>query len=653
MVIKFFRWSHGSKRLFGVFIIAAVLVCCGPLKDAHAIQPLVISPNQGRFELGPHLEILEDKNREWTIDDVSSPKFAHRFQPINSKVINLGITAAAIWMRFSIDSGKQGKEPDPAHRKWYLDFDRDFLEQCDLFIPIVSDEQASVKKRWRVIGSAGREGMNTSQPVALPLVFHLPGSLPSPQTLYLRVRHSAGLFLPLTLYSNEAYLSQWKKKMFWYGIYYGAILAMFLFNLFFFASLGERIYLYYLFYVGSIAIYFLFFNGILLKFFLPDGYYLHQVLNFVWLGFTIFWAVYFAKAFLVTKKHSRIFDHSFKLLLILAAVLIVSSPFADLSFLNQFSSILGIISPILIILAAVVCRYKGFQPVVFFMTAWSILSLGGLVFALTYRGILPYSAATINSFQIGSGLEVVILSFAVAHRMRTLRREHEKIKDTFGKYVTNEVRDEILYSRIPLDGEIKQVTLVFSDLRNFTPLVEATPPKEVVKIINGYFSEMIKAIQNHRGLILQFVGDEIETVFGAPLPLEDHPRHAVKAALEMRQRLISVNEKLESRNFARLRHGIGIHTGQVLAANIGGLDRLSYALVGDSVNVASRIQELNKKFGTDILISETTRATIGKEFDLVEIETTTLRGRSEHIKIFSVSDFNTDTKELTNGPVQR
>jgi len=319
----------------------------------------------------------------------------------NSKVINLGITAAAIWMRFSIDAVKPGKDADHALRKWYLDFDRDFLEQCDLFIPDIDGETVSYKLQRKATGPVGGKAINSRGPVSLPLEFQLPDSLTSPQTLYLRVQHSAALFLPLTLYSNEAFLSQWKKKMFWYGIYYGAILAMFLFNLFFFVSLGERIYLYYLFYVGSIAVYFLFFNGILLKYFLPDGYNLHQVLNFVCLGFTIFWAVYFAKTFLVTKKHSRIFDQSFKLLLILATVLIVSSPFADLTFLNQFSSILGIISPILIIFAAVVCRHKGFQPVVFFMTAWSILSLGGLVFALTYRGILPYSAATINSFQIG------------------------------------------------------------------------------------------------------------------------------------------------------------------------------------------------------------------------------------------------------------
>ena len=334
-----------------MFLITALLICFGSVQDAQAAQPLLLSPKQGYVELGPYIEILDDKNREWTIDDVSSSAFADKFSPIHSKVINLGITSSAIWMRFSIEIRKSVKEAVDTYQKWYLDFDRDFFEQCDLFIPIINDEQTSSEPRWQIIGSASRKAMNKGQPVALPLEFNLPDATLLPLTLYVRVQHSAALFMPLTIYSHAVFLSHLKNKIFWYGIYYGTILAMFLFNLFFFVSLRERIYLYYLFYVGSIAVYFLFFNGILLKFFLPDRYKLHQVLNFVWLGFTIFWAVYFAKTFLVTKKHSRMIDNSFKVILILAATLVVISPFINLSLLNQISSILGIISPILIIVA--------------------------------------------------------------------------------------------------------------------------------------------------------------------------------------------------------------------------------------------------------------------------------------------------------------
>ena len=185
-------------------------------------------------------------------------------------------------------------------------------------------------------------------------------------------------------------------------------------------------------------------------------------------------------------------------------------------------------------------------------------------------------------------------------------RLRTKIMDAFGKYVTPEVRDQILAGNIPLDGEAKEVTVLFADLRDFTTLAESTTPKEVVRIINGYFSEMADAIGQNHGLVLQFIGDEIEAVFGAPLALEDHPTHAVRAALSMQQRLFVVNEKLKQQGYRPLRHGIGIHTGTVVAANIGSEDRLSYAMVGDTVNLASRIQGLNKEFGTDLLISATT-----------------------------------------------
>jgi len=127
-------------------------------------------------------------------------------------------------------------------------------------------------------------------------------------------------------------------------------------------------------------------------------------------------------------------------------------------------------------------------------------------------------------------------------------RHEAQILDTFGKYVSHEVRDRILDGNIPLDGEIKNVTVMFADLRDFTSLAEATPPKEIVKIINDYFSEMADSIHQHKGLVLQFIGDEIEAVFGAPMPLGDHPTFAVKAALEMRERLESVNNELEKKS---------------------------------------------------------------------------------------------------------
>ncbi len=222
------------------------------------------------------------------------------------------------------------------------------------------------------------------------------------------------------------------------------------------------------------------------------------------------------------------------------------------------------------------------------------------------------------------------------NRMIEGLQEKNLIKETFGKYVSNEIRDEILKGNIPLDGELKHVTVLFADLRHYTLLAEKMPPVEVARIINGYFKEMAEAINNHKGLVLQFIGDEIEAVFGAPLPLVDHPAKAVEAALEMRERLQHVNRNLGHEKIPPLDHGIGIHTGQVLAANIGSPDRLSYTLIGNTVNLASRIQELNKDFQTDILISGATRALLGNRFNLKRIGETSIRGKQDIVELYQV-----------------
>jgi adenylate cyclase len=187
-----------------------------------------------------------------------------------------------------------------------------------------------------------------------------------------------------------------------------------------------------------------------------------------------------------------------------------------------------------------------------------------------------------------------------------------------------------------LDGEKKDVTVLFADLRDFTPLTESIPPKEMVRILNCYFTEMAPAILSRYGSILQYLGDEIYAVFGAPMPLSDHPRQAVSAALDMRKRLIEVNKLLEKQGDVLLSHGIGIHSGPVVAANLGSSERLTYGLVGDTVNLASRIQGLTKQFNTDILVSAQSRARLADEFAVEELPATLVKGKNSPAEIYKV-----------------
>ncbi len=216
-------------------------------------------------------------------------------------------------------------------------------------------------------------------------------------------------------------------------------------------------------------------------------------------------------------------------------------------------------------------------------------------------------------------------------------REREFLKETFGKYVSREIRDEILAGRVSLEGQAQEVTILFADLRDFTPWVEATSPREVVRDLNEYFTQMDQAIRAHRGLVLQFIGDEIEAAFGAPVAYPAHAEMAVRAALEMRRRLAVWNGARVRVGKVALRHGIGIHTGSVLAGNIGSAERHAYALVGDPVNLASRIQSLNKEFGSDILVSGETRRRLNGRFELVELPAVRVKGKSVEVEVYRLA----------------
>ncbi len=236
---------------------------------------------------------------------------------------------------------------------------------------------------------------------------------------------------------------------------------------------------------------------------------------------------------------------------------------------------------------------------------------------------------------VSSNDELGILGDAGNDMIRGLA-ERERIKETFGKYVTPEIRDRILAGRIPVNGERREATLLFSDLRAFTSYVEENDPEEVILSMREYFTAMQRAIRKHQGLVLQYVGDEIEAVFNVPIQDRNHAENALRASIEMRESLEELNGKRATQGKPPFRHGIGIYTGTVLAGNTGSEDRLSYALIGNTVNLASRIQELTKDLQWDILASKETVEKIGRTFTLQEESPRTIKGYSMPVTVYKV-----------------
>ncbi len=231
--------------------------------------------------------------------------------------------------------------------------------------------------------------------------------------------------------------------------------------------------------------------------------------------------------------------------------------------------------------------------------------------------------------------ELGIMAMRINEMIKGLR-EKDLCRMRFGMYMTPEISELILKDGINPEGELVEATILFCDLRGYSGFAEKKSPHEVVKFLNNYFTKMEEAVKGNGGIILQFIGDEIEAVFGVPKGLKEHPEKAVRCALEMRRRLSELNKTREEQGEDLVYHGIGIHTGKVLAGNIGSPTRKSYVMVGDTVNLAARLQELNKEYGSDIIISEDCKNRLKDTYQFRDLGEVKVKGRESPVKIYAI-----------------
>jgi adenylate cyclase len=225
---------------------------------------------------------------------------------------------------------------------------------------------------------------------------------------------------------------------------------------------------------------------------------------------------------------------------------------------------------------------------------------------------------------------------ATLNQMAAGLQERDHVKEVFGRYIATQVSDEILKGEVNLGGAERQVTVLFSDIRNFTGMSEQMTPQQVVAFLNDYFTEMVDAVFEHGGVLDKFLGDGLMAVFGSLSSDPGHPRNAVLAALRMQALLGKINGVRAMSGTPPIAIGVGIHTDAVIVGNIGSRKRLEYTVVGDGVNTSSRLQALNKEFGTTILISETTYEAIKGQFECRQMPDTQLRGKTKDLKIYEV-----------------
>jgi adenylate cyclase len=217
-------------------------------------------------------------------------------------------------------------------------------------------------------------------------------------------------------------------------------------------------------------------------------------------------------------------------------------------------------------------------------------------------------------------------------------REKRQVKRLFGRYVSKDIYDQLVAdpSLARLGGQRREMTVLFSDIRGFTTVSESGAPEDIVALLNVYFTRMVAVVFKHQGTLDKFVGDMVMALFGAPLDDPDHADHAVAAAMEMSEELQHLNEQWLAEGRPPLDIGIGINTGPMIAGNIGSEAIMSYTVIGDAVNLGSRLESLNKNYGTRIIISDSTRMRLKGDYVFRPLGDVVVKGKTKAVPIFEV-----------------
>jgi adenylate cyclase len=227
-------------------------------------------------------------------------------------------------------------------------------------------------------------------------------------------------------------------------------------------------------------------------------------------------------------------------------------------------------------------------------------------------------------------------------------REKRFIQSAFSHYLSPELVSQLMRDpeRLSLSGEQKELTIFFSDIRNFTTISEGMPSVKLAELLNRYLTEMSDIVMGSKGMVDKYIGDAIMAIWGAPLDDPDQAQHAIRASLEMKRRLSSLNLELQDRGGPALSIGIGLNTGMASVGNFGSAHRFDYTVIGDNVNLASRLESLNKYYGTAILMTEHTREKAGDPFFSRFIDTVRVKGMKAPVRIFEPICEGTPTQEV-------
>ncbi len=387
---------------FGVMSVA--------IPSAHALTPIRLTSDQGVYPVGRYMEVLEDKDGSYRIEKVVAPPLSKRFKRPHEEVPNYGFTDSTYWIRFDLYNTMKTRQ------LWMLELGYAMLDRVELYLPGPGggfDRRVS----GDTLPFYKREIANRH------VVFRIETAPGQRMRVHLRVTTTSSMQLPLTLYTPTAFIYKVHTEQWGLGLYYGTVLVMFFYNFFVFLSIRDRSYLWAVAYIGLFGLFELALNGLAFEYLWPNAIWWANQCVPVLLCLSSVFALQFARSFLATQKYLSRFDK------VLQAFMVLNGLFAVISLLVRYPTAIrlsvGLVLtfPVLVVTPAIIQLRRGFRSARFYLIAWAAFLVGIILIAMTAFGWLPSNFITGNGMQIGSSLNVVLLSFALADRINIMKQD--------------------------------------------------------------------------------------------------------------------------------------------------------------------------------------------------------------------------------------
>ncbi|WP_166216713.1 hybrid sensor histidine kinase/response regulator [Pseudomonas atagonensis] len=444
--------------------------------------------------LGRSLQVFEDPSGQASIADVRAQAAAGNFKAHDKATLNAGYSRSAFWLKIDL----QYRPSNPAaQRTWLLELAYPPLDHLDLYLPDTNGGYRLARQTGDALPFASREIHQNNY------LFDLAFEPNQPQTVYLRLASEGSIQAPVTLWSSTAYLEDQPVRLYVLGIIYGVLLGMVVYNLFIYLSVRDTSYLYYIFYIASFGLYQLSVNGAAVEYFWPNNPWWANAATPFFIGCAGLFGSQFARSFLQTKTHSPWLDRLLIGLIAFGALVIGLSLMTSYGLALRLATTLALTFTVVIFAAGILAWWRGLRVARYFIIAWSAFLLGGIVNTLMVLGFLPNVFLTMYASQIGSAIEVALLSLALADRINAMREQQAQTLFDAGQKLevlnqqlahSNKLKDEFLATlthelRTPMNGvigslELMQTVDLDPELEQYQQTA-AGSARDMMRMVNG------------------------------------------------------------------------------------------------------------------------------------------------------------------------